>query len=263
MNSLSVALASFNEENNIEKCLDSVKDLADEIVIVDGSSTDKTVQIAKKYTDKILVTENPAIFHINKQIAINKCTKDWILQLDADEVVSDQLRKEIIEKVLKNGNKDKNSVNGYWVPRKNWFLGRFLLKGGQFPDYTLRFYKKGKGNLPQKSVHEQAQVEGKVDYLKYPLLHYPNRDFFSYLQKWDRYNNLLSEEIRTQLKGRSKMLKFLYGLGYFILKPFYWFIYTYFRHKGFMDGWQGFIFSFFSALRFAAGYVKYLRIQKI
>lgn len=155
MATISVVLATYNEEKNLPDCLESVKDLADEIIIVDGGSTDKTVEIAKKYKAKIISTTNPPIFHINKQKAIDVATKDWVLQLDADERITKELGKEIEEKI-----RDKN-VNGYWMPRKNWFLGRFLRKGGQYPDYTLRLYRNGKGHLPQKSVHEQAVVDGK------------------------------------------------------------------------------------------------------
>src|SRR5690606_27310163 len=86
--------------------------------------------------------------------------------------------------------------NGYWMPRKNYFLGRFLMKGGQYPDYTVRLYKKGKGRLPQKDVHEQAVIEGKVGYLKEALLHYPYEDFGHYYAKWNKYNDLFARQIQ-------------------------------------------------------------------
>ena len=260
MEQLSVALATYNEEGSLEKCLDSVKDLAREIVIVDGGSQDKTVEIARRYTDKVILTDNPPIFHINKQKAIDKCKKDWILQLDADEIVSDELEKEITEEVLR---KEKKMVVGYWIPRKNWFLGRFLIKGGQYPDYTLRLYRRGKGRLPQKSVHEQAVVDGHIEYLKSSLLHFPYKDLNVYLKKWNRYNDLLCSSMASELKNRNKVIKSFYGFMYLIIKPIYWFISTYVRHKGFMDGWQGLVFCFFSSLRFPVSYVKYLRRNNI
>src|SRR3989344_2002590 len=130
----------------------SVKELADEICIVDGGSIDKTVEIAKKYNAIIKISDNPQVFHINKQKAIDMATSDWILQLDADERVTPQLKQEILSTI----NDTQLTFKGYWLPRKNWFLGRFLMKGGQYPDYTLRLYKRGKGRLPQKDVHEQA-----------------------------------------------------------------------------------------------------------
>lgn len=252
---LSVALATYNEEENLPSCLDSVKDIADEIVIADGTSTDKTVEVAKKYGAKIRITTNKPIFHINKQMAIDLSSKDWILQLDADERVSQALKKEI-EELLSS----ESSINGYWIPRKNWFLGRFLMKGGQYPDYTLRLYKRGKGRLPQKDVHEQAEVEGEVGYLKQPLLHYPYKNFSSYITKWNRYNDLLASQIKEKLSRKNFITRIAYGMGYFFIKPTYWFLSTYFRHKGFMDLGPGFVFSLFSSLRFPVSYIKYLTL---
>lgn len=251
---LSVVLATFNEEKNLASCLDSIKDIADEIIIVDGTSTDKTVEIAKKYEAKVKITTNKPNFHINKQMAIDMATKDWILQLDADEHLSNEQKTEIKEILEKN----PKEYNGYWMPRKNWFLGRFLLKGGQYPDYTLRLYRKGKGRLPQKDVHEQAEVEGKVGYLKSALLHYPYKDFSHYIRKWNLYNNLFATQIREEQKSKNLLQNFFYSFAYLFLKPAHWLLTTYIRHKGFMDGWQGFTFSLFSALRFPVSYIKYL-----
>ncbi len=262
---LSVVLATYNEEKNLPSCLDSIKDLADEIVIVDGSSKDKTVEIAKKYKAKIKIITNKQNFHINKQMAIDMATKDWILQLDADEHVSPELKDEILQ-ILKQqatSNEPRVGYDGYWMPRKNLFLGRFLLKGGQYPDYTLRFYKNGKGRLPQKDVHEQAVVEGKVGYFKSALLHYPYKNFSHYLKKWNLYNNLFASQIREEQKNKNIFQKIFYAFAYLVAKPGHWFLTTYFRHKGFMDSWQGFIFSLFSALRFPVSYLKYLGVYKV
>ena len=253
MSRLSVVLATFNEEENLPPCLDSISQIADEIVVVDGRSTDKTVEIAKQYRAKITITDNPPIFHINKQKAIDKATGDWILQLDADEVVSLELRKEIESQITNHKSRD---VNGYWIPRKNWFLGRFLMKGGQYPDYTLRLYRRGKGGLPQKSVHEQAVVEGEAGYLAHPLLHYPYKNFSIYVDKWNRYVDLLAVEIRDEFRNRNLAGKIFCGIGYLLLKPLLWFLTSYVRHKGFMDSWQGFVFAFYSSFRFPIAFVR-------
>lgn len=252
---LSVAIATFNEENNLADCLKSVEGLADEIVIVDGSSKDSTVDIARTFGAKIKITTNKKIFHINKQMAIDLCTKDWILQLDADERVTKELKEEIIS-ILKL----TKTKEGYYIPRKNSFLGKFLLKGGQYPDYTVRFYQRGKGRLPQKDVHEQAVITGEIGYLKNSLLHYPYDNFFSYLKKWNRYNDILASQIKEELGGKALAYKIILGLVYLTIKPSYWFLMTYIRHKGFMDSWQGFLFSLFSALRFPVSYIKYLSL---
>lgn len=247
---ISVVLATFNEAKNLPACLNSVKDLADEIVIVDGTSTDATVEIAKKYNAKVLVANNPPIFHINKQKAIDMATKEWVLQLDADERVTEQLTREIKEVIA-----SVSSKNGYWIPRKNWFLGRFLMKGGVYPDYTLRLYRRGKGKLPQKDVHEQAVVEGEVGYLKHPLIHIADPEFGRYFLRFNRYTNLIASDYQKQHVGKHPVAM----IKYMLILPLWWFFLGYIRHKGFMDSWQGFVFAFFSALRFPVSYIKYIK----
>lgn len=249
MNKLSIVLAVFNEENNLKSCLESVKDLAEEIVVVDGGSTDKTVDIAKKYGARIIHKDNPPNFHINKNRAIDAASGDWILQLDADEVVSKELAEEIKKVISKD-----DETNGYWIPRKNLFLGRFLKKGGQYPDYTLRLYKKGKGRLPAKDVHEQAEVSGKVRYLKNDLLHVKDKTFSDYINRWNRYTDLMSK----QLKDQKLSITAFSFLDYVFLKPTVWFIKAYLRYRGYVDGFPGFIFALFSSLRFPIAYFKYV-----
>ena len=246
---LSVVLATYNEEKNIRTCLNSVVKWCDEIVVVDGSSTDNTVKIAKEFSAKIIVTDNPPIFHINKQKAIDAAQSEWILQLDADEYVTPELEHEI-KTVIKSGYKD-----GYWIPRKNYFLGRFLMKGGIYPDYTLRLYRRGKGKLPQKDVHEQAVVKGVVGYLTSPLVHMADPSLSRYLFRFARYTDLLADQLEQELNAPS-LFNFI---NYIFIKPVSWFFSTYVRHKGFMDLWQGFVFSFMSALRFPFAYLKFLK----
>lgn len=240
-NTLSVAIATHNEEEFIEDCLKSVENLANEIVIYDAKSTDNTKKIIKKFKVKLIDGKNHEIFHINKQIAIDNCTQDWILQLDADEVVSDALAIEISKTINSN-----NTPNGYWLNRANYFLGRFLKKGGQYPDPTLRLYRRGKGKLPCQSVHEQAIVDGTTGHLKNNLLHYADKTFTRYLQRNNRYTSLIAKELINPN-----------FIDYFVIKPILWFIKTYFRHKGFQDGFSGFVFSWYSSLRFPIAYIKY------
>lgn len=247
MKNLSVVLAVYNEQENIESCLDSIKELAWEIVIVDGGSTDETLEIAKKYNARIIKTNNPQVFHINKNKAIDASKGDWILQLDADEIVT----KDLVEEIKKVLSKPSN-INGYWIPRKNFFLGKFLTKGGQYPDYTLRLYKKGLGRLPGRDVHEQAIVVGKVGYLKNDLLHIRDKKFSIYISRFNIYTDLLAE----QLHGAEVMISPFSFVNYILIKPLFWFIKSYVRHRGYVDGFPGFIFSFFSSLRFPISYIK-------
>lgn len=257
LQTISVAIATYNEENNIERCLKAVSDWVDEIVIADGDSQDKTIEIASKFKKvKIIKTTNKPIFHINKNIAIDACTSDWILQLDADEIVTPKLKEEIISYLKKDINGIKE--NGFWIPRKNYFLGTFLKKGGQYPDPTIRFYKNGKGRLPCVDVHEQAKIEGEVGWLKNDLEHYADTSFSKYLLRHNRYTTLLAQEL--QQKGNKP--SFINFTNYYIFKPIWWFLMTYFRHKGFYDGFPGFVFSFYSALRFPITYTKFWELTK-
>jgi len=246
---ISVALATFNEEKNIGECLESVKDLADEIVVVDGTSTDKTVEIARKYGAKVIVTNNQPIFHINKQKAIDKCRGDWILQLDADERVTLELAKEIKSTIEQSNNE---TINAYFIPRKNYFLGHWLRKTGQYPDGVIRFFKKGKAWLPCKSVHEQMEVEGKVGWLKGHLLHYPYPTFSEYLKKSNRYTTLTAQGMLE--KGEQPSF---WGYFWALWQMAKTFLLLFIRHKGFMDGFPGFVFSLYSGLHHISAYVKF------
>ena len=247
MKQISICLAVFNEEDYLRECLESVKDLAFEIVIVDGGSTDKTLDIAKEFNAMVIQTDNPVNFHINKNKAIDAAGGDWILQLDADEIVTKELGMEIKKNISK-----ESSINGYWIPRMNYFLGRFLKKGGQYPDYTLRLYKNGLGRLPAKDVHEQAKVLGKASYLKNNLLHLRDKNFSTYIERFNRYTDLLSSQLR-EAKLNINLFSFV---NYMMIRPLFWFLKTYIRHRGYVDGFPGFIFALFSSLRFPISYIK-------
>lgn len=284
MNKISVVLATYNEEKNIEDCLESVKDFADEIIIVDGRSEDRTVEIAKKYTDKIIITDNQPIFHINKQKAINEAIFPWILQMDADERITAPLKNEILKVINLNAEEleeyeenlpdrklflrhqsiiekrdgrvgDKSgSYNAFFIPRRNFFLGKYLKYGGTYPDPAIRLLRRGKAYLPAKDVHEQMQVSGRVGWLQNYMLHIDSPTFERYLVRNNRYIDLIALELRQ--KKVPKDIK--NAFNYFILKPIGWFLLTQIRHKGLLDGFQGIIFSFFSALRFPRAYWRYL-----
>jgi glycosyltransferase involved in cell wall biosynthesis len=250
---LSIAIATYNEENNLRYCLSSVSQIAQEIVLVDGGSTDSTLHIAKEFGARIIETGNPLIFHINKQKALETCRGDWILQLDADEVATDELRSEI-EYIVRD---TKNTKNGYFVPRKNFFSGHWLKKGGQYPDYVIRLVRRGKAHFPQKSVHEQIAVTGDVGYLQHPLLHSTYHSIKEYWKKSNTYTTLSAQEMR---KGRLPKNIFTY-LEYNMVKPIHTFLSIFIRHKGFIDGVYGFLFAIFSAIHYPVAYQKYTRME--
>lgn len=251
---ISVAIATYNEEENIGQCLEALKGWVDEIVIVDGSSTDKTREIAKKFGSKVIKTTNKPIFHINKNMAIDACHGDWILQLDADEIVPPELRDEIIW--IANHQKEEQPV-AYWIKRKNYFLGRYLKKGGQYPDPVIRFFRKGKARLPAKDVHEQMAVDGEVGWLKNDLNHWATPKFSRYMLRERRYSTLTAKEF---LEHNLPINPFTF-LKYVFFLPVKTFLMIYIRHKGFVDSWQGFVFAFFSGWHYAWAYLKYLRMK--
>ena len=248
MPKISVAIATFNEENNIADCLESLKNFADEVVIADGSSTDRTRDIASKLNAAVIKTTNKQMFHINKNLAIDNCKGNWILLLDADERLSKELKTEIEEVISQSPQK-----NGFLINRKNWFLGGFLTKGGAYPDSVIRLIKRGKGRLPEKSVHEQIRVEGTVGHLKNDILHMADPNFARYLTRANRYTSQTAKEIKKRNPGRG-MFTVVY---YMITKPIITFLNIYFRHKGYQDGFRGFIWALFSSAHFFYAYVKY------
>lgn len=251
MAQLSVALAVYNEQANLAACLDSVKDLADEIVIVDGNSTDNTVSIAKKYGAKVIADENRTNFHINKQKAIDAANGAWILQLDADERVSSMLATEIKRVVSANS---ATQPDAFYLKRRNYFLGRWMNKGGMYPDPVIRLFQKGKARLPQKSVHELMEVNGPTAWLTEDLLHIADPTFTRYLKRSNRYTTLQAEE---WLKEGKLKTNFATALAYFTIKPTLRFLSIYIRHKGFMDRLPGLVFAVYSGLHLTTSYVKY------
>ncbi len=249
---LSVAVAIFNEEAGLLSCLESVKGLADEIVVVDGSSTDKSVEVAKSFGAKVILTDNKPIFHINKQLAIDACQGEWVLQLDADEIIPPELKEEINQIVKKEVVED-----AFWLKRKKMFLGKWVKKGGQFPDPVIRLFKKGKARLPCKSVHEQILVDGRVGWLKNPMIHLPTPSFSVYITKDNRYSTLTALE----MKEKNIPIGFCSAFRYLIFKPFGTFFSLYFRHLGFLDGFPGFVFAFYSGLHHFSAFVKYWEMK--
>jgi glycosyltransferase involved in cell wall biosynthesis len=243
---LSLVLAVYNEQENLADCLKSVQGLAGEIIVVDGGSTDNTRKIAQKFGAKIYRAKNPPIFHLNKQLAVDKAEGRWILQLDADERLTPALIREIKAAIK------QPQFAGFYLPRKNWFLTRFLTKGGQYPDYVIRLFRRGKGRFPCQSVHEQIAIAGPVGYLTNPLIHLADRRFSHYVSRWNRYTSLDADRL-FELGVKPGLFV---GLNYLMIKPWAWFFSTYFRHKGLVDGWPGFIFSLMSALRFPVIYFK-------
>ncbi|MDO8610511.1 MAG: glycosyltransferase family 2 protein [bacterium] len=284
---LSLCLATHNEASNIHYPLDSTYNWVDEVIIVDGKSTDATVEKAKSYGNKVKVylEDNPKMFHINKQKALRQAQGEWILQLDADEAISPELAKEIqkiihmdekemeeyqqnlpnrelflrhekiLEKKLQVTSYKLQEYNAFFLPRSNYFLGKFLKYGGVYPDGAIRLIKKGKAHFPCKDVHEIMKVDGKTGWLNNDLLHYDSPTFERYIARNNRYIEMIASEYKKE-KLEKNIFNFI---TYVFIKPISWFLMTTIRHKGILDGWQGIVFSFFSALRFPKAYMKFMR----
>lgn len=280
---LSVGVATRNEEGNIGRCLESVKTIADEIIIFDEYSTDKTVEIAKKYNAKVFLEKHHDIFHITKQKTIDASKGQWILQLDADEVVSKELADEILkvingQSVILENKKEKlfkrhqelieqrdgkvgsedGEVVAYFLPRRNMFLGKPLIHAGVYPDGVIRLFKNGYAKWPCKSVHETMEVNGKVGWLNNDLLHYDSPTLKRYFMRLNRYTDLQAQELKEKQVNKG-----IFGFfNYVFVKPTYTFLNLYLRHKGVLDGINGFFWSLFSAWHFPIAYFKYLTDNK-
>ncbi|MEX2028027.1 MAG: glycosyltransferase family 2 protein [Candidatus Curtissbacteria bacterium] len=250
---ISAALAAYNEEKNIVQCISSLKAFADEIIVVDGSSNDGTTQLAASAGAKVIKTTNKPMFHINKNMAIDACSGEWIFLIDADERVSRDLAAEIKEKIRQNP-----AQNGFWINRRNWFLGKFLEKGGAYPDSVIRLFRKGKGRLPEVSVHEQVSIDGEVGRLKNDIFHLADPDFARYLMRANRYTTQTAQEIAKIDPGFDPLTIVKYSL----FKPIATFIAIYFRHRAYLDGFPGFAWAFFSGAHHFCAYVKYWEINK-
>jgi len=242
--SISAVIATLNEEKNLKRCLESI-DFVDEIIIVDSGSSDKTVEIAKKFTKKIFLNDFKGFSQI-KQYGIEKAKSDWVLIIDADEEVSDNLKQKLLE-IDKKG----NNINGFYIKRETFFLGKKIKYCGWGKDYQLRFFKKNKGAFDGKIVHEALNVQGKIGYIDFPLYHYSYPDVKSYFDKMNRYTTLQAK----QKKGNFLLFKMIFS-------PFFKFFKMYFLRLGFLDGIHGLILSLFSGFSEFVKYAKMIEIKK-
>ena len=241
MYKISAIIITYNEQENIKRCLSSI-DWVDEIVVVDSQSTDDTKKIASEFTQRIFEI-NWEGFGKAKDYAKDKASHQWILSVDADEVVTQDLKEEIRKTV-----KSEDSFDGYYLPRKSNFLGRWIKHGGWYPDYVLRLFKKNKAKFNHSMVHEKVNVNGRTGYLKNALLHHTDPNFDHYLEKLNRYSSLGAEE----LFKKGKRAKF----SDIIFRPVAIFFKMYFVKKGFLDGVAGFILATSSAFHVFSKYVK-------
>jgi glycosyltransferase involved in cell wall biosynthesis len=232
---LSVCVLALNEEKNLKACLESVKDIALEIIVgVDDQTTDKTIDIAKTFTDKVFKLKHVELFHLNKQKVVDKASQSWVLWLDADEKLDEELVAEIRDVI-----KEKHA-DGYLIPRKNYIFGKWI-EHSQFwyPDYQLRLWKKGKVSWPCKSIHEDPIIEGSTEKLKGHLIHQNYTSIDQFLRKLIQYTSLDAEKRREEFNS-----PFFTSV---ISRPIEDFIKHFVSLKGYKDGLHGLVLSLLQA----------------
>lgn len=238
---ISVSIICFNEEKKIRRCLESVK-WADEIIVLDSFSTDKTLDICREYTDKIHQHEFDG--HIQqKNRAIDLCSNDWVFCIDADEVVTEKLRDSILK--IDTNNSD---YYGFAVPRKVFYLGKWINHGGWYPDYKIRFFNKKYGRWGGVNPHDTVIVKGKTSFLKGDLQHYSYENISAHLNQINKFTDIMAREYEALSKKASVIN--------LTIRPFIKFFKMYFIKLGFLDGRRGFIIAIIASFYVFMKFVK-------
>lgn len=230
---ITATVITLNEERNIADALKSLT-WADEIVVVDSESTDRTVEIARKFTDRIFVRSWPG-YAQQKNFAAEQAANDWIFNLDADERISDELAREIEN--LKH--RSALDAAAFEMPRRTWYLDRWIKHSGWYPDYKLRLYDRTRGRWVGDFVHESVSVDGRVERLAGNLLHYTVRNSSDHHQRLDRYTTLAAREQFSNGKRTS--------IASLLLSPAGSFFRSYILRRGFLDGIPGLAIACFAA----------------
>lgn len=243
---LSIIIITKNESEHIGRCLASVA-WADEIIVLDSGSDDDTVSICQQYTDKVFVTDWPG-FGPQKQRALDKASGDWVLSLDADEIIPPDLKREI-QQALK-----QQHIAGFEIPRLSSYCGRQIKHGGWWPDYVLRLFQRKHGRLTEDLVHERIIVEGEIRRLHNPILHEAFINPDEVLHKINNYSSLGAEKLFN--KGTTT------SLAQAIIKGAWSFFRTYFLKAAILDGSEGLMLSISNAEGTYYKYLKLLHLQK-
>jgi glycosyltransferase involved in cell wall biosynthesis len=249
MPELSVVIITYNEEQNIARCLDSVKAFADEIVVVDSCSTDRTAEICRSYGCRFMIREFKG-YADQKQFAVDQAANDWVFLIDADEFVSEKLGIEI-QNLFRN---DKLSFSGYRIPRSLFYMGKTLKYSGVGKETLLRLFNRKKGGLTKDPVHEGIKVTGNTGTLKGNLIHYSYNSISQHIYKTNLYTSLNAEGYQKSGKTFSKcrvVIKFPLN-----------FIVFYIIRGGILDGYAGFMWSFMAAFSGSIKIAKAIELQK-
>jgi glycosyltransferase involved in cell wall biosynthesis len=245
---ITVCIIAGNEERNIRRCLESAK-WANEIVVLDSFSKDRTVEICHEYTDRVYQHEWMGYIG-QKNLIKDMATGPWIFFLDADEEISPALRAEI-ETEFSSGN--AGDFAGYEFPRLVWYLGRWIYHGDWYPDTKLRLFRKDRGKCGGQEPHDRIYVDGRVKQLKNPLFHYTYTDISNQLATMNRFTTITA--IGKQKNGR------IFRLSDVTIRPVLRFLRCYILKRGFLDGIPGLVIATFTALSVFSKYAKLWEIQ--
>lgn len=237
MAGVSVVMIVKNEAGRIRTCLESVR-WADELVVVDGQSRDGTNAICREYGARVFAREMTAGFGEQKNFAVAQATQPWVLSLDADEVVTETLRRQIEDVV-----RCADACDGYRIPRLTWFLGRPIRHCGWYPAPVLRLFRRARGRFNDALVHEEVVVDGSVGDLDADLLHYSYESIADHLRKLDLYTSLDAR----MLSRRGVRLTPGAAPWLLVVKPFLAFVHRYVAQRGFMEGRHGLVLCASSA----------------
>jgi (heptosyl)LPS beta-1,4-glucosyltransferase len=240
---ISCAIVVYNEERNIDECLDSAKWM-DEIVVVDAYSQDKTVEICRKFTT--CIHQRPWNgFGEQKNFSIDHSTSDWVFILDADERISPALREEI-EAILTA--RESAGPVAYSLPRKNYYYGKWIRWAGCYPDCQLRLFRRGVGKLDDAEPHNKFVFQGKAAYLTGALDHYTERTIADHFRKFNNFTTLAAKE-----RGKTKQSVYWYDLTF---RPVFTFWKYYVMRQGFREGMHGFLICVFASMYTFVKYAK-------
>lgn len=227
---LSVVLITQNEERNLHRTLEGVLPLVSdgkgEIIVVDSGSTDRTVEVAQSFGARVFV-EKWKGFAAQKNSAMEKSSMDWVLQLDADEVPEPELVAEI-----EVAQKEDSAWNGFWIPRKNFFLGRWIKHGGFYPDPKLRLIRRGAGRFEEYGAHPTIKIDGPTGRLSHALIHNAYPTLRGYIDHMNSYSSMGAEV--AVARGHRR-----FSVSNILIRPVLTFIYNYFIRLGFLDGREG------------------------
>ncbi|NIM91861.1 MAG: glycosyltransferase [Candidatus Aminicenantes bacterium] len=243
---ISVVIITFNEEDRLEDALKSVAKLADEVIVVDRFSTDKTLDIAKKYTKQVFQREWTN-FSDQKNFANDKASLAWILSLDADERVSPELLEEILR--IKESEPE---CAGFSIPRRVYYLGKWIRHSGWYPDRKIRLFRKEEARWEGEYIHEKLVIEGKIERLKGSIHHFTYRNIADHLERINNFSKLGAQKLYIQ-KKKARWF-------HLIFLPFFRFIRSFFFRLGFLDGFVGLVIS---VLNGYAVFIRYAKLREI